>query len=205
MMRAARWLLVMAALWLAPTALLRAAPDAGDTADSLAGQLIVAAPGIGDPRFDGAVIFIIHHDKNGAFGIAINRPIQSRSFADLLEALGQNGKGVAGTARIVAGGPVQPDIGFVIHTPDYHDDRTLPVGADFAVTSDTKILRAIAAGSGPKQSLIAFGYAGWGPGQLEDEMSHNDWYATQADSALLFDDDRDSVWQRAYDKRTMRL
>ncbi|HEX4112959.1 MAG TPA: YqgE/AlgH family protein [Stellaceae bacterium] len=200
-----RWLLLVLALWLAPVALTRAAPDASDAAESLAGQLIVAAPGIGDPRFDGAVILIIHHDKDGAFGIAINRPIGTRPLAELLEALGQDGKGVTGTARIFAGGPVDPEIGFVIHTPDYHDERTLAIGGDFAVTSDTKILRAMAAGKGPKQRLVAFGYAGWGPGQLEDEMNHNDWYATPADAALLFDADRDSVWQRAYDKRTMRL
>jgi putative transcriptional regulator len=204
-MRALLWMLLALALALAPVALTRAALDTGNGAESLAGQLIVAAPGIGDPRFDGTVILIIHHNKDGAFGIAINRPIGTRPLAELLEALGQNGKGVTGTARIFAGGPVEPDIGFVIHSADYHDERTLAIGSDFAVTSDTKILRAMAGGKGPKHSLVAFGYAGWGPGQLEDEMNHNDWYVTPADAALLFDEDRDSVWQRAYDKRTMRL
>jgi putative transcriptional regulator len=199
-------LLAALVIWLAPAMLTRAAPEAGPAdAAGLTGQLLVAAPGIGDPRFDGAVIYLIHHDKDGAFGIAINRPAGEHKLADLLEALGKDGNGVSGSARIFAGGPVQPEIGFVLHTTDYKDDSTIGVDARFAVTSDAKILRAIGAGKGPKKSLIVFGYSGWGPGQLEDEMSRNDWYVTPADAALLFDDDRDAVWQNAYDKRTLRL
>lgn len=192
-------------IWLVPAFLTRAALPESAPAANLTGQLLVAAPGIGDPRFDGAVIYLIHHDKNGAFGVAINRPVGKHKLSELLDALGQPSKGVNGEARIFAGGPVQPEIGIVVHTGDYHSDRTVAVDARFAITSDSQILRAIAAGKGPKKSLIAFGYAGWGPGQLEDEMSHNDWYVTPADAALLFDDDRDTVWQKAYDRRTMRL
>lgn len=203
MRRAALWLLIV--IGLAPTLVTRAAPEDGPGATNVTGELLVAAPGIGDPRFDGTVIYVIHHDKDGAFGIAINRPVAPRPFADLLKALGEDGKGVTGTAHIFAGGPVQPEIGFILHTSDYHDARTVPVDARFSVTSDSQILRAIAAGKGPKKSLIAFGYAGWGPGQLDDELSHNDWYITPADATLLFDLDRDSVWQKAYDQRTLRL
>jgi putative transcriptional regulator len=199
-------LLLVFAIWLGPAMLTRAAPkDGAKDAAGLTGELLVAAPGIGDPRFDGTVIYLIHHDKDGAFGIAINRPAGEQKLSDLLEALGKDGKGVSGSARIFAGGPVQPEIGFVLHTTDYKDDSTIGVDSRFAVTSDAKILRAIGAGKGPKKSLIVFGYSGWGPGQLEDEMSHNDWYVTPADATLLFDDDRDTLWQKAYDKRTLRL
>jgi putative transcriptional regulator len=203
MKKAALWVALV--VWLVPALLSQAAPPEGTATANLTGQLLVAAPGIGDPRFDGAVIYLIHHDKNGAFGVAINRPVGKHKLSELLDALGQPSKGVNGEVRIFAGGPVQPEIGIVLHTADYHSDRTVAVDARFAITSDSQILRAIASGKGPKKSLIAFGYAGWGPGQLEDEISHNDWYVAPADAALLFDDDRDTVWQRAYDRRTMRL
>jgi len=175
------------------------------TAPSLAGQLIVAAPGIGDPRFEGAVILMIHQAADGAFGIVINHQITSRPWADLLKALGEDPAGAAGMARIFSGGPVQPEIGLIIHSAEYRDARTMAINARISVTSDSALLRAIATGTGPKQSLIAFGYAGWGPGQFEDEIAHNDWYAAPADPALIFDADRDTVWQRAYDRRTLRL
>ena len=166
-------LVVALAIWQGPAMWSHAAPeDSAAGATDLTGQLLIAAPGIGDPRFDGAVIYMIHHDKDGAVGLAINRPVGQHKLAELLEALGQDAKGVGDASeRVFAGGPVQPEIGFVLHTSDYKDDRTIAVDARFAVTSDTKILRAIAAGKGPKKSLIVFGYAGWGPGQLEDEMS----------------------------------
>jgi putative transcriptional regulator len=193
MKRLAASLTMALALWLTPGVLSRAEPDPGANPASLAGQLIVAAPGIGDPRFVGTVIFLVHQDKDGAFGLMVNRPIGRRPIAELLAALGQDAKGVSGTAPIFAGGPLAPDYGFVLHTADYHDDRTLQIDGHFSVTSDAKILNAIAAGNGPKQSLIAFGYAGWAPGQLEDELGHNDWYLAPTDIDLLFDADRDSV------------
>jgi putative transcriptional regulator len=201
--RAALWLAVI--VWLAPAILVRAEPEETPALPSMTGQLIVAAPGIGDPRFEGAVIYLIHHDKDGAFGVAINRPITPRPFADLLEGLGQSGKGVAGNAHLFAGGPVQPEVGIVLHSSDFRTEHTIEIDKRFSVTSDAKLLRAIAEGKGPKKSLILFGFAGWGPGQLEDEMGHNDWYVTPADATLLFDEDRATVWQSAYDKRTMRL
>ncbi len=202
-MKKALWVALV--VWLVPALLGQAAPPDAMATANLTGQLLVAAPGIGDPRFDGAVIYLIHHDKNGAFGVAINRPVGKHKLSELLDALGQPSKGVNGEVRIFAGGPVQPEIGIVLHTTDYHSDRTVAVDTRFAITSDSQILRAIASGKGPKKSLIAFGYAGWGPGQLEDEISHNDWYVAPADATLLFDDDRDTVWQEAYDRRTMRL
>jgi putative transcriptional regulator len=197
-------ILTLAILIMPPPSNQATAEDRG-LVGSLAGQLIVAAPGIGDPRFEGSVILVIHQGADGAAGIVINRPITKRPWADLLSATGQDPKGVTGMARIFAGGPMQPDVGLVLHSAEYHDAHTMAISALVSVTSDGALLRAIATGTGPKQSLIAFGYAGWGPGQLEDEMAHNDWYAAPADAALLFDADRDTVWQRAYDRRTLQL
>ena len=173
--------------------------------DSIAGQLLVAAPGIDDPRFADTVIYVVHHDRDGAFGIVINRPAGTKSIAELLESIGQDPNGATGSVPIFIGGPVQSELGFVLHTADYHDSMTLRVDDKFAVTSDPNILCDIAAGKGPKRSLVAFGYTGWGPGQLEDELGHNAWYLAPADGELLFDQDRDSVWDRAFQRRTLRL
>jgi putative transcriptional regulator len=179
-------------------------PDA-KPANSLAGQLLVAAPNLGDLRFDGAVVYLVHHDASGAFGVVINHPLRSQKFADLLAAVGQNSTTATGEVKVFLGGPLETEIGFVLHTTDYSNDMTFRVDSRFALTSNAQILRDLAAGKGPKQSLIAFGYAGWAPGQLEDELGHNDWYVAPADAALLFDADRDSVWQRAFDRKTLRL
>jgi putative transcriptional regulator len=196
---------LMVAVWLVPVAAPSAEAPAPASANSLAGWLLVAAPDIDDSRFSGAVIYIVHQDQDGALGIVINQPIGLRGYAEILDAMGEDAKGASGTVRIFAGGPLEKNVGFVLHGADYSDDQTLKVGGNFAVTSDAKILRALAAGQGPKRSLVAFGYAGWMPGQLEDELGHNDWYLTPADNALVFDDDRDSVWQRAFDRKTLRL
>jgi putative transcriptional regulator len=187
---------------LMPTTLLRAAPP---QQASLTGQLLVSAPGIGDPRFEHTVIFVVQHDAQGTIGIVINRPVGTEKMSDLLDALGADGTGVTGSVRLFAGGPVQPEVGFVLHGTDYRDPRTRVIAHRFAVTSDIAVLRAIARGSGPKRRLVAFGYAGWGPGQLENEIEHNDWFIVPASVALLFEIDRDSVWQRAYDERRLQL
>lgn len=197
--------LFVLAIWLAPVGLIDAVAAEPAAPDTLVGKLLVAAPGIGDPRFDGTVIFLIRHDKTGAMGIVINRPLGEETIADLLEALGADGHGVSGRIQLFSGGPVQPQFGFVLHSRDYHDAKTEAVDHDVAVTSDTEILRAIAQGKGPRQRLVAFGYAGWGAGQLERELERNDWYVVPADPGLLFEVDRDSVWQRAYERRRLPL
>jgi putative transcriptional regulator len=173
--------------------------------EPVAGELLVAAPGIDDPRFADTVVYVVHHDRDGAFGIVVNRPAGTKRVAELLESIGQDARGVTGSVPIFQGGPVQTELGFVLHTADYHDAMTLQVDDKFAVTSDSNILRDIAAGKGPKRSLVAFGYTGWGPGQLDDELGHNAWYVAPADGDLLFDGDRDSVWDRAFQRRTLRL
>jgi putative transcriptional regulator len=172
---------------------------------SLAGQLLIAAPSMGDPRFFQTVVLMARHDKNGAFGIVINRPMGERPLASLLEALGENDAGVEGNVRIFAGGPVQRDLGFVVHSADYRRPGTVDIDGRVAVTSNRDILRDIAHRQGPNKSLIAFGYAGWGPGQLEGELALRAWFTAAEDARLIFDEDRDKVWDEAMKRRTQDL
>jgi len=172
---------------------------------SLAGQLLIAAPNMGDPRFYQTVVLLVLHDRNGAMGIVVNRPLEERPLASLLEALGETATGVAGSVRIFAGGPVQPELGFVIHSADYHRPETVAIEGHLAMTSSREILRDIANGRGPKQSLMAFGYAGWGPGQLEGEVAQRFWFTTPADANLVFEEARDRLWENAMTRRTQDL
>ena len=172
---------------------------------SLAGQLLVATPAMGDPRFAQTVILMARHDKNGAFGIVINKPLGERPLASLLAALGEKDDGVAGSVRVFAGGPVQPEIGFVVHSADYRRAGTIVVDSRVAVTSTREILRDIAKKQGPQKSLLAFGYAGWGPGQLDGEMALRAWFTAQEDVDLIFDLDRAKVWDEAMKRRTQDL
>jgi putative transcriptional regulator len=171
----------------------------------LTGQLLIASPSMGDPRFLQTVILMVQHDRNGALGIIINRPLGDQPLARLLEALGEKDPGVAGTVRIFAGGPVQRDIGFVLHSADYHRPDTIEIDGHVAMTSSREILRDIANQRGPQKSLIAFGYAGWAPGQLEGEIAHGFWFTTPQDTNLVFDDDRDELWDHAMKRRTQDL
>jgi putative transcriptional regulator len=193
-----------AALFAGAMLLGAAAPDPSDTA-SLAGQLLIAAPTIGDPRFAHTVILMVRHDKEGAFGIVINRPLGERSIATLLEATGDNDPDVAGMVRVFAGGPVQPELGFVVHSAEYRRAETLDVDGRVAVTASRQILRDIGHHRGPEKSLFAFGYAGWGPGQLEGELTRHNWFTTPEEPKMTFDDDRDNLWEDAMARRTREL
>ena len=172
---------------------------------SLTGQVLVATPAMRDPRFEHTVILMLRHERGGAFGIVINRPMGERPLADLLGALGDKDPAVSGSVRVFAGGPVEPEIGFVVHSPEYRLPGTLEVDGRVAMTSNAKVLRDIADKMGPNKSLVAFGYAGWGPGQLEGELGHNVWYTAPADANLIFDDDRDKLWEHAVARRTQDL
>jgi putative transcriptional regulator len=180
-------------------------PEEAPTYPSLAGQLLVASPGMGDPRFYHTVILVVRHDRNGALGIVINRPVEDRSLASLLEALGEKDTGVAGSVRIFAGGPVQPEIGFVLHSPDYHRPETLDIDGHVAMTSSAQILRDIGNRQGPRKSLVAFGYAGWKSDQLEGELRQGAWVTAADDEKLIFDEDRDKLWEEAMKRRTQDL
>ncbi len=201
---ALRSLPVAAFLLVAALLLGAAAPSPADSG-SLAGQLLIAAPTIGDPRFHHAVILMVRQGKGGAFGIVINRPLERRSIKSLLEAAGDHTANVEGSLLVFDGGPVQPELGFVLHGADYHRPDTLAIAPDLAMTADKEILRDIGHDRGPKQHLFAFGYAGWGPGQLEGEIARGDWFTTPGDPKLIFDDDRGNLWHDAMARRTREL
>jgi putative transcriptional regulator len=205
-MRIARPILALAAL----LALLAVAPPiAAQQPDgkfvSLAGQFLVATPSMEDQRFARTVILMARHNKDGAFGLIINRPAAERPLSQLLEALGEKGAPVNGTVRLFAGGPVQPELGFVMHSPDYMGPQTLEVDGHVSVTMSLDILKDISAGKGPQKSLILFGYAGWAPGQLEGEIARRSWTTVPADSKLIFDQDRSKLWEIVYALRIQDL
>jgi putative transcriptional regulator len=185
-------LLGFAALLL-PASLFSAAAGNGP----LVGQLLVASPSMGEPLFHRTVILIVQHNEGGALGIVINQPFEERSIASLLEGIGKGDPGVEGKVRIFAGGPMEPTIGFVVHSTDYRRPETLDIDGRIAMTSSPEVLRDIGHKKGPKKSLIAFGYTGWGPGQLEVELARHDWFTIPEDPKLIFDDVREKVWDLA--------
>lgn len=196
--------LILALLALS-AALIATSPHATEAPPSLKGQLLIATPAMRDPRFDHAVILMVRHDSDGALGIVINRPLGEKPLTDLLAAFGNKDATASGNARIFLGGPVQPQVSFVIHGTDYRRAETLDIDTRLAATPAGEVLPDIARSAGPMKSLIAFGYAGWAPGQLENELAHNVWYTAPADPALVFDDDRDKVWEHATARRTQDL
>jgi len=202
-----RPLLALAAILL-PATLVHAAlqnPAAAPGQASLAGQILIASPGLRDPRFDHTVILMVRHSPGGALGVVVNRPLGERPLTNLLDDVGEKNSGVIGSLRVFSGGPVQPEIGFVIHSTDYHRPETIDIDGRVAMTSSREILRDIAGQHGPARILVAFGYAGWGPGQLEGELAQRAWFAAAADGKLIFDEDRDKVWDDAMTHRTQDL
>lgn len=170
-----------------------------------AGQLLVAAPGMDDPRFAGTVILMVQHDSGGAFGLAINRPIGDKPIAELLQAFGENPGHAQGNLTVFAGGPLQPSISFVVHSSEYRLPTTLVLDDHLAVSSPRQVLRDIAAGRGPRKRLLILGYAGWAPHQLEAELSRRVWVTASETPELVFDMDRAKVWNEAFARRLMSL
>ncbi len=165
----------------------------------LEGELLVAMPSLGDSRFSRSVIFICAHSDDGAMGLVVNRLMPKPTFADLLTQL-EIQEPSANEFPIHFGGPVESARGFVLHTTDYVRDESLIIQDDLALTATVEILREIAAGNGPRQSILALGYAGWGPGQLENEVQENAWLNVAVDEDLLFDPDIGDKWERAMRK-----
>jgi putative transcriptional regulator len=198
-------LLYSAIVSVLPAILLTAAAPEATNSGSLAGQLLIASPTIGDPRFYHTVILMIRDNKSGALGLIINRPVGERSIESLLKATGASGVGVEGKLRVFAGGPVEPQLGFVVHTADYRLPDTLAIDGRVAMTASPQILQDIGHHHGPKESLFAFGYAGWGPGQLANEMARHDWFTAPEEPKLVFDDDRAGLWNEAMARRTREL
>ncbi|HZD25519.1 MAG TPA: YqgE/AlgH family protein [Alphaproteobacteria bacterium] len=166
----------------------------------LTGQLLIAMPSIGDPRFERTVIYICAHSTDGAMGLIVNRLAEEIDFDELLDQLDVDHNGGSHDLRVHVGGPVETGRGFVLHTLDYQQDSTLVVSDSIGLTATVDILRAIAEDRGPAHCLLALGYAGWAAGQLDTEIQANGWLNAPADLALVFDDDIDGKWRRALTK-----
>ncbi|MBV1796674.1 YqgE/AlgH family protein [Siccirubricoccus sp. G192] len=164
------------------------------------GQILIAMPGMQDPRFAKSVICLCAHSPEGAMGIILNKPIDGLSFDDLLKQLDLEPVPPQRRIRMHQGGPVEGGRGFVLHTNDWSSEGSLPVTGELSLTASVDILKAIAGGGGPRLGLLALGYAGWGPGQLEDEIAANAWLSVPADEALLFGDGPEDKWLLAMAK-----
>ncbi len=173
-----------------------------DDADNLylTGQLLVAMPQMRDPRFARSVIYMCAHSADGAMGLVVNRRVGSITFDDLLQQLNIGPNKRNDEIRIHFGGPVEQGRGFVLHSSDYLQSGSLRVDDQVALTATLDILKEMAAGGGPRRSLLALGYAGWGPGQLDAEIQANGWLSVSSDEALVFDADLDHKWERAIGK-----
>ncbi|WP_019959789.1 YqgE/AlgH family protein [Woodsholea maritima] len=167
----------------------------------LTGRILIASPTIGDPRFDKSVIFLCAHESDHAMGLILNKPMYSLRLPMLLEQLGVEKAKIAPDKPVLAGGPVEKDRGFVLHTCDYLcPEGTLPIAAGIGLTATREMLDVLPSADAPRRALMALGYAGWESGQLEDEIQANAWLVTEPDEGLIFDDDHGRKWERALHK-----
>ncbi|MEO1919530.1 MAG: YqgE/AlgH family protein [Paracoccaceae bacterium] len=164
----------------------------------LDGKFLVAMPGMGDPHFERAVIFMCAHTPEGAMGLMINRPAHQLDFKHLTEQLGIEGEDAENGPEVLFGGPVEHGRGFVLHSIDYHvKGGTMAISDDFGMTATMDVLQDMADGKGPTKRLLSLGYSGWGPGQLEAEIKDNGWLICDADAAIVFDTPWKEKWTAA--------
>ena len=163
----------------------------------LSGQFLLAMPGIGDPRFERSVIAICAHDPGGAFGLCVNSEMDDLTVPDLMRQLDID-PGDTPAIPVLVGGPVEPQRGFVLHSPDWAGQDTRHVAGRWAFTGTRDVLVALAEGKGPRQWLSLLGYAGWGDGQLENELKQNGWFTTPATTSLLWETQTPARWRSAY-------
>ena len=170
-----------------------------DMHETLAGRLLIAMPGIGDPRFERAVILMCVHSPDHAMGITVNRPMSGLTMRALMEKLGMKDAVAAPDQKVLSGGPVEQERGFVLHTDDFITlDSTLPVGGGVSLTATREVLDAMTDElRRPACATLALGCAQWAPGQLEQELAQNVWLTSEPDLAIIFDADHDSKWARA--------
>jgi putative transcriptional regulator len=166
-------------------------------AQYLSGRLLLAMPGMFDPRFDHSVIAMCTHDEDGAFGVGVGHAREGLHFHAVLQELDID-PGAAPDCPVLDGGPVEPERGFVLHSTDWGGQGTIEVAGLCALSASLDVLRAIAEGRGPSKWLIALGYAGWGPGQLDAEMRHHGWYAAGGHSDVLFETPIEDRWGAAW-------
>lgn len=167
---------------------------------NLTGKILIAMPGMADPRFERSVVLVCAHSDEGAMGLVLNRPLPEIDFGDLLEQLGIEAGDALRRIEVRFGGPVEPGRGFVLHSvPEHGNDPEgrMRIGQALAMTATRDILEDLAHGDGPDSAVLALGYAGWGPGQLEDEMLQNGWLTGDGAADLIFGGDHDGKWQAA--------
>jgi putative transcriptional regulator len=164
----------------------------------LAGKILIAMPGMGDPRFERSVILICAHSPEGTMGIILNKPARDMSFAGLLQQLKIPVAAEGRDIRVHLGGPVERGRGFVLHSPDWRAGRaTMQVPGGYGMTATLDILEALAKGGGPEAALLALGYSGWGPGQVEAEIARNDWLTSEPSAGLVFAGEDGGKWAAA--------
>ena len=164
----------------------------------LTGKLIIAMPALGDPRFAHSVVLICAHSEDGAMGLIINKPMDDLSFSELLTHLNIPRAEAGRDIRVHFGGPVERGRGFVLHSPDFESgEATMAIPGGISMTATLDILEALARGEGPRQAVLALGYAGWGPGQLEAEIGRNDWLTAEMTGDLIFSPDNPGKWGQA--------
>ncbi len=169
-------------------------------ADWLTGQLLIAMPALRDPRFAQSVIFMCAHNRDGAMGIVLNRPVKAPKFPDLLQQLGVEPAPPRRELPVGMGGPVEDNRGFVLHSTDWSCEGSLEIDGQHLLSANLDILRAVASGGGPALACLVLGYAGWGAGQLDEEIKQNSWLSVPADEAIIFDTSYGTKWQRALAK-----
>jgi putative transcriptional regulator len=196
------WIVVLA---LGPWLLSLPQPRAAEPKQPIAGQLLVATENMQDPRFVEAVIFLVKHDAQGTLGLVINKPIAQGSINDLLKGFGSEVEGNKSEITIHYGGPVSDQQGFLLHSDDVVLEGTIKTSNGIAMTSNIRLIEAIALGKGPRQFLLTLGYAGWAPGQLAAEIQADSWVLVAPDTDLIFGKNADGKWRRAMDKRQIPL
>lgn len=171
-----------------------------ETSGYIPGQCLVAMPGMGDLRFNHAVIYLCTHSAEGAMGLIINHIVEQISFSDLLGQLNVEPTEHCKNIAVHFGGPVESSRGFVLHSTDYVQDATMLINKNVGLTATVDILRDIAQNKGPKHSLLALGYAGWNSGQLEEELKKNTWLTVDAGEDVLFEKNNNLKWEKALAK-----
>jgi putative transcriptional regulator len=167
----------------------------------LDGQILIAMPSMQDPRFQRSLVYLCAHSGDGAMGLIVNREADGLTLAELFAKLGVPAGESANVTPVRYGGPVEPGRGFVLHSSDYQsDEATLAVDANTAMTATLEVLHAMSAGTGPRDAFVALGYAGWAPGQLEEELRENGWLTCEPDRDLLFGEEQETKWEKALAK-----
>ncbi len=175
-------------------------PKSGDAPNWLTGQMLVAMPGMGDPRFIHSVIYICSHGPSGAMGLIVNRLFGDADFPMLLDQLNIEAPGQIPDIPVQFGGPVEMGRGFILHSSEYMIEGTTRIDDSISVTATIDIIKDIAHGKGPARALMILGYAGWASGQLEEELKNNGWLTVGMDEEILFDRAMDTKWERALAK-----